>query len=65
MRIAITLVIEMSDEQRERYAAEFGLPHDGGPLRAKDIVADVRNAVLSDIQGGTTGEFADVSIKER
>jgi hypothetical protein len=62
MRIQVPLVIEMTDEQVKRYAAEYGLPHHDGPLRAKDIVEDVRSSVLSDAQG-IFGDFADVSIK--
>lgn len=64
MRIVVSLVIEMTDEQVKGYVAEFGLPFHGGPLRARDVVSSVREAVLSDIQGGSLGEFADVSIKK-
>ena len=62
MRIAITLVIEMSDQQVKDYADAYGLPL---PIRAKDIVDDVRRQVLTGIQDSTAfGDGgADVSIK--
>ena len=72
MRIAVTLVIEMTDEQVAAYADEYGLPRKGGKLMAKEVVEDVRSYVLTGIQDsaafgeagdGTRG--ADVSIKER
>lgn len=72
MRIQIPLVIEMTDEQVAEYAAEQGLPHHTGPLRAKDIMEDVQAYVLTAIQDsaafGETGDgrgtrAADVSIK--
>lgn len=62
MRIPVTLVIEMTDEQVKAYAAEYGLPFHGGPLRAKDVVEDVRDNVVVSIQG-YFGDFAAVSIK--
>lgn len=65
IRVQVPLVIEMSAEQVERYAAEFGLPYHDGPLRAKDVVDDVRANALNDIQGGTIGQFATVTIKGR
>ena len=63
MKIQAPLVIEMTDEQVSRYAAEYGLPHDGGPLRAKHVVDHVRDHILNDAQQGTLGEFADVTLK--
>ena len=71
MRIQIPLVIEMTDEQVAAYAAEYGLSL---PVRAKDIVDDVRSYVLTAIQDSPAfGEIgdgdgtrsADVSIKGR
>ena len=38
MRIAVTVVIDMTDEQLRAYAAAHGLPE---PLRAKNVVDDV------------------------
>ena len=66
MRIPITLVIEMTEQQVENYADEYGLPRNGaGTVMAKDIVDDVRSYVLTEIQGSAAfGEgCADVSIK--
>jgi hypothetical protein len=74
MRIAIPLVIEMTDEQVEQYAAEYGLPLpvSDGKVRARDVVDDVRSYVLTCIQDSTAfGETgvgdgtrgADVAIK--
>ena len=63
MRTVVSLVIEMTDEQVKGYVAEFGLPFHDGPLRARDVVSSVREAVLNDIQCGTVGQFADVNIK--
>ena len=66
MRIAVTVVIEMTDQQVAGYADVNGLPE---PTRAKDVVEDVRAYVLTRIQdsdafgdqGGYRG--ADVSLK--
>jgi hypothetical protein len=70
MRIAVTLVIEMSDEQVQGYADEYGLPRKGGRLYAREVVEDVRSQVLTGIADSTAfGERgdgtrgADVSIK--
>lgn len=67
MRIQIPIVIEMTDEQVEAYADDFGLPRNGaGKVMAKDIVDDIRSYVLTEIQGSAAfGEgCADVSIKQ-
>jgi hypothetical protein len=68
IRIPVTLVIEMDDGQQAEYVRYAGLD---APVRARDIVRDVRAYVLSavadsagfGISSGTRG--ADVSIKER
>ena len=73
MRIPITLVIEMTDQQAEDYADEYGLPrNERGKVMAKDVIEDVRSYVLTTVQEsaafGETGDgngtrAADVSIK--
>lgn len=72
MRIPVTLVIEMSDEQVGQYANERGLPAGGGRLYAREVVENVRSYVLTCVQDspvlGETGDGngtrgADVSIK--
>lgn len=66
MRIAVTVIIEMSDAQIAAYAEEYGIPQQPtGHHRAKDIVDDVRSQVLTGISGSTAfGDgAADVSIK--
>jgi hypothetical protein len=65
MRIQVPLVIEMTDEQVKEYAGFAGLPHHGGPLRAKDVVDDVREHVLASVQAldDLCSVGADVSIK--
>jgi hypothetical protein len=67
MRIQIPLVIEMTDEQVADYAREYGLSL---PVRAKDIVDDVRSYVLTAVQDspafgeiGNGTRAAEVSIK--
>lgn len=66
MRIAVTLVIELSDQQVADYAERAGIPQQAtGHFRAKDIVDDVRGYVRNCIQDsaafGDSG--ADISIK--
>jgi hypothetical protein len=72
VRIAITLVIEMTDEQVRQYADEYGLPASGGRLYAREVVEDVQSYVLTCVQDsaafGETGDGngtrgADVSLK--
>jgi len=58
MRIPITLVIEMTDEQVQQYANEYGL----SDTRAKTVVDDVRSNVLSDVRG-LLDSFGTVTIK--
>lgn len=64
IRIPVTLVIEMDDDQLASYANLNGL---GEKPRAKDVVTEVRSYVLTCIQdaGDFTGGAADVSIKGR
>jgi hypothetical protein len=66
MRIAITILIDMTDAQVADYAAEYGLPVRGSdrPM-ARDVVEDVRTQVLTAIQCSTAfGDgAADVSLK--
>lgn len=60
MRIPVTLVIDMDDEQVRAYAAEYGLPRDGGRLMAKEVVEDVRSYVLTAVQDSPAfGEIGD------
>lgn len=72
MRIQIPIVVDMTDEQVQAYALEYGLPKDGGKLMTREVVDDVRSHVLTLVQDcaafgeigdgkGTRG--ADVSIK--
>jgi hypothetical protein len=72
MRIPVTLVIDMTDQQVEQYAAEYGLPAKGGRLYAREVVEDVRRYVLTQVQDsaafgeagdGTGARGAAVSIK--
>jgi hypothetical protein len=66
MRIAITLVIEMSDAQVADYAEYAGIPQQAtGHFRAKDIVEDVRGYVRNCVQDSAAfGDgAADISIK--
>lgn len=51
MRIAVTLVIEMTDAQVEQYADVQGIPcAKSGKPYAKEVVEDVRSYVLARIQ---------------
>jgi hypothetical protein len=61
IRVQVPLVIEMTPEQLQAYAADYGL----ADLRAKTIVDDVRSYVLSCVQDSAafTDGGADVSIK--
>lgn len=65
MRIAVTVVVEMSDDQVAGYALEYGLPRQGGKLYAREVVEDVRSYVLGCVQQSAafTEGGADVSIK--
>lgn len=65
MRIAVTLVIEMTDEQVKNYAGEYGLTVDGSRIRVKDVANDVRSLVLTGVQGLFDGiaSGATVTIK--
>lgn len=72
MRIQVPLEIEMTDKQVVAYGARHGLPAEGGRLRAKDVVDDVRRRALTLVRdsavfgeaGGDRGErAAEVRIK--
>ena len=72
MRVPVTLVIEMTDEQVSQYAAERGIPAGDGWQYAREVAADVRSYVLTVVQDsavlGETGDGdgtrgAAVSIK--
>jgi hypothetical protein len=67
IRIPVTLVIELDDDQQAEYVATTGLPHHDGPLRAKDVVESVRSYILTRIsESADLGDgAASVSIKER
>ena len=67
IRIQVPLIIEMTAEQVQAYADEYGLGDGTGrPVPAKVIVEDVRSYVLTCIQDSAAfGEIgADVSIKQ-
>jgi hypothetical protein len=63
--VVVTVAVRMTDAQKEHYVAASGLPHHGGPLRAKDIVDDVRGYVRNALQDSAAfaDGGADVSIK--
>ena len=65
MRIPVTLVIELSDEQAERWADDEGLDRTvAGKVMAKTLVENVRSYVLTEIQGLlSTPGYANVTIK--
>ena len=63
MRIAVTLVIEMSDQQVADYAEEYGLAMPGTKAPARVIVDHVRSWLLSDVKRSVLGDMADISIK--
>lgn len=63
MRIPVTLVIELTDEQVEQWADDEGLDRNAaGKVIAKDMVENVRSYVLTETQGLLTG-YADVNLK--
>ena len=63
MRIAVTLVIDMTDEQVKQYADEYGLPAKGGTLYAREVVEDVRSYVLTCIQDSAA--FGETRRRQR
>lgn len=68
IRIPVTLVIEMDDEQLREYLADAEIPAArSGHVRARDIVQDVREYVLAAVtnSGAFMGRRATVTIKER
>jgi hypothetical protein len=67
IRVAVTVVIEMTGPQTEAYAASNGLPRDGGQLYARHVVEDVQRYVLTSVQGapGFAEIGAQVTLKTR
>lgn len=72
MRIVVPVVVEMTDEQVGWYAENYGLQRVNVRVPAKDVVADVREYVLSCVQESAAfGEIgqgdgargADVSLR--
>jgi hypothetical protein len=63
VRIAVTVICEMTDQQVKDYAAEHGLPERGRILYAREVVGHVRSKVLSDLNRTSLGEYADITIK--
>jgi hypothetical protein len=68
-RIPVSTVVELDDGQLEAYAAAHALPR---PIRAKDVVDDVRDRVLATVRDsaafgapddGPGSRRADVSLK--
>lgn len=72
IRIAVTLVIEFTDDQQADFAERHGLNLAGKP-RARDVVESVQQYVLGAVQGVASafgnhpGDLsgATVTIKER
>jgi hypothetical protein len=65
IRIPVTVVVELGDEQEAAYRESFDLPV---PTRARDLVESVRADVLHAVRsrGCRVGEGrATVTIKER
>jgi hypothetical protein len=64
-RIAVTVVIEMTNEQERAYADEYGIGDASGKFTKKQLVNDVREYVLTSIQHsaafGSGG--ADVNLR--
>lgn len=67
IRIQVPLVIEMTAEQAQAYADEYGLGDGSGKVRAREIVEDVQSYVLTCIQDSAAfGDgAATVTIKGR
>ena len=65
MKIPVTLIVEMTDAQVAVYAEEYDLPRAGGRVMARDVVASVRAAVLTELQNGPAfhESGAEISIK--
>jgi hypothetical protein len=66
IRIPVTLVVEMDDDQLREYLADAEVPAaPSGHVRARDIVKDVREYTLAAVanSGAFMGGRADVSIK--
>ena len=66
MRIAVTIVIEMTGQQAADYAEHARIPvQPAGHFRARDVVENVRGYVVAEVSGlfDRIGSGADVSIK--
>jgi hypothetical protein len=63
MRIAVTVVIDMTDQQAADYATANRMPAETGRVYAREVVERVRAGVLADVRAGELGDFADVSLK--
>ena len=66
MRIAVTLVIDMTDQQVADYADHAGIPvQPTGHFRARDIAENVRGLAFAAVSGtfDGVGSGADISIK--
>lgn len=64
MRIQTVLVIEMTEEQVDRWADDNGLERaESGKVMAKTVVEDVRTYLQTYVQGSELGEYSDVTIK--
>jgi hypothetical protein len=63
IRIPVTLVIEMDDEQEARYCKSTGLS-ESEKVRAKDVVDAARGEVLRLVRG-YMADWATVTIKGR
>lgn len=60
MRIQVPIVIEMTEQQVQQYANEYGLPAAGGKLYAREVVEHVQSYVLTRIQDSAAfGESGD------
>jgi hypothetical protein len=60
--VSVTVRIEMTGDQVAAYASEHGLPREGGPLRARHIVEDVRSYVLTAIHGSAAFGEASATV---
>lgn len=65
IRIPVTLVVELTDQQQADYIADFVTPRAAGKVMARDVVAGVRAHVLSIVVDNGLFSSFDVSIKER
>ena len=64
MRIAVTLVVEMTDSQVECWATDNGLERTAsGKVMAKTVVDDVRTYLQTYVSGSELGEYSDITVK--